>query len=244
MFQARWAVALLGVTLLGLGASTAWADELTPVVVASIRDEPLDGQGDFFNDPPFEGLLRQQSYREDRAIQEYDVSPYAGMTVSSATISGTIHVNNGAGNWPRVFDFILYHGNGQADVSDFEIPGVVIGTETWQQDTGPLYFSFDVTTTVQDLLDAGADYIGLKVDPTSMDSFPSILSEDDALLTIEVGGCPGDVDGDGDTDHSDLGALLSDWGCTGGDCIGDLDGDGQTGHSDLGILLSDWGCGT
>ena len=56
--------------------------------------------------------------------------------------------------------------------------------------------------------------------------------------------CPGDVDGDGDTDHSDLGALLADWGCTGGDCVGDLDGDGQTGHSDLGILLSDWGCGT
>ena len=120
MCQARWTAALLGVTLLGLGVSTAWADELTPVVVASIHDEPLDGYGDYFNDPPFEGLLRQLSYREDRAIQEYDVSPYAGMTVTSATISGTIYVNNGAGSWPRVFDFILYHGNGQADVSDFE----------------------------------------------------------------------------------------------------------------------------
>ena len=55
-------------------------------------------------------------------------------------------------------------------------------------------------------------------------------------------GCEGDLDGDGDTDHSDLGILLADWGCTGGDCPGDIDGDGETGHPDLGILLADWGC--
>ncbi|HUU94136.1 MAG TPA: right-handed parallel beta-helix repeat-containing protein, partial [Phycisphaerae bacterium] len=54
--------------------------------------------------------------------------------------------------------------------------------------------------------------------------------------------CTGDLDCDGDTDQSDLGILLADWGCTGGDCEGDLDGDGDTDHSDLGILLADWGC--
>ena len=56
--------------------------------------------------------------------------------------------------------------------------------------------------------------------------------------------CPGDVDGDGDTDQSDLGTLLGDWGCTGGDCPGDLDDDGDTDQGDLGILLADWLCGT
>jgi hypothetical protein len=58
--------------------------------------------------------------------------------------------------------------------------------------------------------------------------------------------CPGDLDGDGDTDHSDLGILLANWGCVGSepeDCPGDLDGDFDTDHSDLGILLADWGCG-
>ena len=55
--------------------------------------------------------------------------------------------------------------------------------------------------------------------------------------------CVGDLDGDGQTGHSDLGILLGDWGCT-GDCAADLDGDGVVGHSDLGILLGDWGCGT
>ena len=56
--------------------------------------------------------------------------------------------------------------------------------------------------------------------------------------------CPGDLDGDGDTDQADLGILLADWGCTGGDCPGDCDDDGDTDQADLGILLADWGCGT
>jgi hypothetical protein len=56
-------------------------------------------------------------------------------------------------------------------------------------------------------------------------------------------GLPGDLDGDGCIDQVDLGILLSDWGCTGGNCPGDCDGDGNTGHSDLGILLAHWGQG-
>jgi hypothetical protein len=50
------------------------------------------------------------------------------------------------------------------------------------------------------------------------------------------------LDGDDDTDQGDLGVLLSDWGCTGGDCVGDLNGDGNTDQADLGVLLADWGC--
>jgi len=51
--------------------------------------------------------------------------------------------------------------------------------------------------------------------------------------------CPGDLDGDRDVDQSDLGILLSDWGCT-SDCTGDVDGDGDTDQSDLGVLLGNW----
>ncbi|MGP1346181.1 MAG: hypothetical protein ACTS3F_05870 [Phycisphaerales bacterium] len=51
--------------------------------------------------------------------------------------------------------------------------------------------------------------------------------------------CPGDLDGDCDTDSDDLGILLSAFGSTG---AGDLDGDGDTDSDDLGILLSDFGC--
>ncbi len=53
--------------------------------------------------------------------------------------------------------------------------------------------------------------------------------------------CPGDMDGDRDVDHSDLGILLSLWGAT-DQC--DLDCDGDIDQGDLGILLAHWneGC--
>ncbi|HUU98537.1 MAG TPA: hypothetical protein VM487_22615 [Phycisphaerae bacterium] len=54
---------------------------------------------------------------------------------------------------------------------------------------------------------------------------------------------PGDLNGDGCVDQADLGILLADWGCSGGECPGDCDGDGDTDQSDLGILLTHWGEG-
>jgi hypothetical protein len=54
---------------------------------------------------------------------------------------------------------------------------------------------------------------------------------------------PGDLDGDGCVGQSDLGILLADWGCTGGNCPGDCDGDGDTDQADLGVLLAYWGEG-
>ncbi|HUU99083.1 MAG TPA: hypothetical protein VM487_25395 [Phycisphaerae bacterium] len=70
---------------------------------------------------------------------------------------------------------------------------------------------------------------------------------DDMSLKPRAADCPGDIDGDGDTDHSDLGELLSAWCTHDGDPNwnpnADLDGDGHVGHGDLGIVLSDWNCG-
>ena len=70
----------------------------------------------------------------------------------------------------------------------------------------------------------------------------------DDVWFLPAPACPGDIDGDGDTDHSDLGELLAAWCTQEGDPNwnpdADLDGDGHVGHGDLGILLADWGCGT
>jgi len=78
---------------------------------------------------------------------------------------------------------------------------------------------------------------------TTLYSTGGLLWPFDISADVDIpSGCVGDLDGDGDTDHSDLGILLADWGCTGGDCPGDINGDGETGHPDLGILLADWGC--
>lgn len=65
-----------------------------------------------------------------------------------------------------------------------------------------------------------------------------------ALLTLSCdlggcGSCPGDLDGDGEVNGSDLGALLGAWG-TGGP-LGDLDWNGIVDGSDLASLLAAWG---
>ena len=52
--------------------------------------------------------------------------------------------------------------------------------------------------------------------------------------------CPGDLNGDGVVDLTDLALLLSDFDCTGGGCSGDVDGDGDTDLTDLAVLLSNF----
>ena len=55
--------------------------------------------------------------------------------------------------------------------------------------------------------------------------------------------CPGDLDGDGDVDLSDLAQLLAHYGTTSGAQYedGDLDGDGDVDLSDLAALLANYG---
>jgi hypothetical protein len=71
--------------------------------------------------------------------------------------------------------------------------------------------------------------------------------DDDAVFVAAIDACceiPGDVDGDGDVDQSDLGLILGDWGCDSPpapECPGDADGDGDVDQSDLGLLLSHFG---
>jgi hypothetical protein len=55
--------------------------------------------------------------------------------------------------------------------------------------------------------------------------------------------CAGDADGDGDTDISDLGLLLANFGAAvPAGTLGDLNGSSSVDITDLGILLADFGC--
>ena len=60
------------------------------------------------------------------------------------------------------------------------------------------------------------------------------------VLEGESAPCPGDLNGDGQVNGADFGALLAAWGpCS--DCPEDLDGDGQVAGGDVGLMLSQWG---
>jgi hypothetical protein len=198
----------LRLTSIALLASVANATDILPTVFASIHDQPHDGVPDSFNAAPFEGLLRLQGgNREDRAIQEFDVSAFTSMPISLATLSGRISVNNAFDNGPRTFDFLLYAGNGVADLTDYSIAATFVGNGQYHPPNQSSFtYSFDVTAVVQTLLNGGATWIGLKVVCTSDPSFPNILELADttgpvSILAIDlpstVGAafCPGDGTG-------------------------------------------------
>jgi len=64
-----------------------------------------------------------------------------------------------------------------------------------------------------------------------------------AIPLAETEPIPGDLDGDGDVDLTDLAQLLANYGTTEGATYedGDLDGDGDVDLTDLAILLSHYG---
>ncbi len=89
------------------------------------------------------------------------------------------------------------------------------------------------------------DYYDIAIDPVNDSTFWVIgeYSESSGWATwigsfdVTVN-CPGDLDGDGDVDQTDLATLLAAFGLNAG---GDLDGDGDTDQADLAILLANFG---
>jgi hypothetical protein len=168
-------------------APAALGTDLAPLVSASIHDEPPDGLGDSFNASPFEGLLRRQSTRHDRAIQEFHLAPLGGQPITAATLSGRISVNNAFDNGPRGFDFLLYAGNGAADLSDFQIPATFVGVGSYHPPSQTSFnYSFDVTAVVQSLVAGGATWIGLRVQCNTDPNFPNILDETISRLAVTI----------------------------------------------------------
>lgn len=72
---------------------------------------------------------------------------------------------------------------------------------------------------------------------TSTDAGGSIIIGD----VVVTPPCPGDTDGDGHVNITDLGVVLSQFGATGPGLAGDLDGDGNVNITDLGLILAYFG---
>lgn len=184
--RATTLVAAMALVLGGLfRASDVLAVTLSPSVVASIHDEPLDGVGDSFNVEPFEGLLRQQSYREDRAILEFDLGSFVGQSLEQAMLDFEIHVNNAGGSQFREFDLFVYSGNGMADLFDFAIAGTLVATVGYSVPDHYGTFNLDILGTAQEILDGGGSFVGVRVDPIGSDNFPSILSNSSFTVVPE-----------------------------------------------------------
>ncbi len=168
--------------------ATAAATDVAPTVRVSIHDAPIDGTGDSFNASPFEGLIRKVApTQEDRAIQEFDVAPFTTQPLVSATLSGTVFVNNAFDNGVRTFAFRLYAGDGLGTLGDYQVPATQVGTGSYHPPAQSSFtYSFDVTSAVQSLISGGATWIGLRVEATSSPNFPNVLDGATSKLAVVV----------------------------------------------------------
>jgi len=174
--------------LLFVSADLAGAQTLTPSVAFSTHDEPVDGIGDSLN-ASFPWLIRTQSTRTDRAMHEFPLAAIQGRTIVSATVSGTVAVNNAFDNGVRTFEFSIYAGNGVADVADHQIPGFFAGVGSYHPpiDTSFTY-SFDVTNALQTIANSGASHAGLQVVGTSNPNFPNVLDLATSKIVVTTSG--------------------------------------------------------
>ncbi|MFQ5805572.1 MAG: hypothetical protein ACE5I3_03870 [Phycisphaerae bacterium] len=121
---------------------------------------------------------------------------------------------------------------------------------SWQNYTAGIGYNVDGILPEQRPPGSADPYDGFMLLQWDVALAPGESTEIEVVTTygseVPVAACPGDVDGDGDTDLSDLAALLAAYGTSIGDPNynpnADFDQDGDVDLSDLASLLSDYGC--
>ncbi|MDF1798498.1 MAG: VCBS repeat-containing protein [Planctomycetota bacterium] len=209
------ALLLICATQLAAPAALA-ADLIGPSVFASIEDNvPFSGAGDAFKAPAFNSIVIRSSSVESRVIRELDVTSLAGATIQTARLTGVVSVNNALDTGLRTFDFVVYDADGVASLTDYQLPGTLVGTGAYHPPAELSFdFDFDVASELQTLLDGGATHIGLRVAPTSSPSAAN--SAGSVLLTVTATGAPPTGDWTQQTGRYQLASPS----------IGDVDGDG------------------
>ncbi len=162
----------------------------------------------------------------------------SAMSVSYSNISGYADFGNpDLGDFNLSFDDVSFVDEGPPGIpalGDFRLracsPLVNAGTSTaLSADTYDADFD-DNMTELLPARDLGARVLFGEVD---IGAFESVIDIDS--------GCPGDMNGDGCVDASDLGLLLGQWGACPLGCQADFDCSGTVGASDLAILLGAFG---
>jgi hypothetical protein len=167
----RWLMLILITSGAAIGPTRhCLADTFRPSIVAGIEDLNRDGAPDgFYVDPgaiDYQYYIEQVPSREIRNIIEFDLSPYVGMTLTGADLEFRIMSNNVYGAQFREYDLYLYEGNGQADLADFSVTGVLLDTLSYHVAQGGLVVAhLDILSHAQALLDGSILFLGIRTDP-------------------------------------------------------------------------------
>ncbi len=223
-----------------------------------------DGIADVFvgGDPNTFKFLYIKAGTEDRACAEFDISVVpAGCALSTARLHFFIRTLDDGVEPGDIVEVKWYPGNGLPDLEDFDPPAGQVLTlfegpidDPFDPNQCPPVYSewtLDVTPAFQDAAAQGWTWLGFVFRDTVVGGHrydiysdtwgcepPSDCCEESYIKLEITYGIPGDLDGDGDVDLSDLAILLASYNTDAG---GDLDGDGDTDLADLAILLAGYG---
>jgi len=121
------------------------------------------------------GILRDGAAIDSRAIMVFDLTPYAGMTVTSATLSGFGgRVDRGPD--PITAFFLSYLGDGVITLDDFNRPASPEGSVVLPFIGFPppsSSFALAVLPGVQAALDSGASFIEFRVEAEELTAYIS-----------------------------------------------------------------------
>ncbi len=183
-----------------IGASGARADLVfiianPPVDFEIIDMAPFDGVGDtgpfsFYN------TVVLGSTGEAREMAEFDISPFSvppGEFISSATFDVMITsilvsgLGVPSGDTPDEMGLFGYVGNGLEDIPDFEAGDAnFLGSIDTPNPFVGQVLSFDVTSFVRDMVDAGESWVGLTVAALEFGGIAIAEGGDFPRLTIET----------------------------------------------------------
>ena len=266
----RWVrESLCAIVLWGaLLANSGLASEVVyPVADGTIADGGVFGVFDgvpddsdwVFDESGYDGAITlatetPQSSIEHRVVWQYNLSAVSTTPPVSATLSFSLR---GAPAFPmpdavvHVYSFppTLTEAPEQFDAQ----PATFLGSVTLAPFQPQTPFVLDVSTLVTDALNSGAGAVAFRfqINPSTPhdrnQAFFDALDEQretKPTLVIDVAGIPGDVDGDGDVDLTDLAMLLSAFDT----CLGDpgfipgadANSNGCVDLADLALLLSNF----
>ena len=154
-------------------SSASHAATFNPHVIGGVQDSPpVTGQPNSVSTIPF--IWNNTNNGQHRAIVEYDVSSIPSGTVLSASLTGKVGPNNSLNTGLRQHRVEVYAGNGVVELADYARPGLEAGSFS-HPSGGSTNYNLDITGILQNLLTAGADFIGMRISPASSNMPPDVL---------------------------------------------------------------------
>lgn len=192
------------------------------------------------NPDPTSGATGSNVYGYNLSGDYTDSMPRYALTVGPLDLTGVINTRLEFQRWLGVESSSFDHAsievstNGTTWTVLWDHSGDSMGETSWSLQ------SFDISAIADNHLKFYVRWIMGTTD-TSVTYSGWNIDDVQIIGVVPAPSCPGDTDGDGDVDITDLGAVLAHFGGPGALADGDVNGDGQVNITDLGEVLANFG---